>query len=182
MIFNRLDISGAFLIERQRHEDNRGYFARTFCEQEFIDHGISFKPVQANISYNEKPLTLRGMHFHTPPQEEEKLVSCNSGRVFDVIVDIRPSSQTYGTWFGTELSRKNGKSLFIPKGCAHGFLTLEEFSEVTYLMSPSYVSGYEAGIRWDDSDIKIEWPEKPMIISEKDEALPLLRDLQTGVR
>ncbi|MBO6827009.1 MAG: dTDP-4-dehydrorhamnose 3,5-epimerase [Sneathiella sp.] len=177
MKFSETTISGAYLLKREPHSDDRGYFARTYCAQEFLDHGVSFQPVQANISFNQQAKTLRGMHFHNPPHQEEKLVYCSSGSIFDVIVDLRSGSDTYGKWYGAELTRENGHGLFIPKGCAHGFLTLQEETEVSYLMSPSYTPGYDAGIRWDDPAIGIEWPEAPTVISKKDQNLPMLRDL-----
>ena len=177
MIFTETKIPGAFLLEPERHEDGRGYFVRTFCEQEFRENGIDFSPVQGNTSYNAHALTLRGMHFHAKPHEEEKLVRCGAGRIFDVAVDLREGSAAYGQWIGVELSRENGQGLFIPKGCAHGFLTLEDHSEVTYLMSPAYVGGYERGFYWEDPDIGIAWPVEPKVIAEKDRALPSLAEL-----
>ncbi len=168
MIFTETKIPGAFLLEPERHEDGRGYFARTFCEQEFKENGIDFSPVQANTSYNVQALTLRGMHFNASPDEEEKLVRCSAGKLFDVAVDLRKDSPAYGSWVGVELSRENGIGFYIPKGCAHGFLTLEENTEVSYLMSPAYVGGRERGFRWDDPDIKILWPALPTVISERD--------------
>jgi len=177
MKFNKINIPGAYLLMREPHTDSRGYFARTYCAQEFLDNGIDFQPSQGNISYNEKAKTLRGMHFHRPPHQEDKLVYCTSGSIFDVIVDIRPDSETYGQWYGAELTRENGLGLFIPKGCAHGFLTLQNQTEVSYLMSPAYVPGYDTGFKWDDSAIGIEWPDVPEIISDKDQDLPLLESL-----
>ncbi|WP_025897851.1 dTDP-4-dehydrorhamnose 3,5-epimerase [Sneathiella glossodoripedis] len=172
MIFKSLEIAGAFLLEREKLEDHRGYFARVFCENEFKSQGINFQPAQANISYNTRKHTLRGMHFQISPHEEEKLVYCTSGSIFDVIVDIRENTTSFGKWCAVELSRENGKGLYIPKGCAHGFLTLEDNSEVTYLMSPAYKPGFESGFNWADANIGIQWPATPTVISEKDQMLP----------
>ncbi|MBV1885611.1 MAG: dTDP-4-dehydrorhamnose 3,5-epimerase [Parvibaculaceae bacterium] len=169
MKFQETAIPGAFIVDPERHEDNRGYFTRSFCEVEFKKQGISFQPVQSNISYNETALTLRGMHFHTAPYEETKLVRCSAGRIFDVAVDLRKTSPAFKTWIGVDLSRKNGRAFFIPAGCAHGFLTLENETEVFYQMSPAFTPGNDAGFHWNDPDIAIEWPEKPVVISQKDQ-------------
>ena len=164
-------IPGAYFIEPECITDERGYFARSYCSQEFAEHGIDFLPVQSNVSYNKSAFTLRGMHFHAAPYEETKLVRCSAGRLFDVAVDLRESSPTYKKWIGVELSRKNGCALFIPAGCAHGFLTLEDETEVFYQMSPAYVAGYDRGFRWDDPDIGINWPAEPRVISMRDREL-----------
>lgn len=171
MKFQETAISGVFIVAPERHEDSRGYFTRSFCEAEFKEQNISFQPVQSNISYNQTALTLRGMHFHTAPYEETKLVRCSTGRIFDVAVDLRKKSSTFKQWVGVELSRKNGKALFIPAGCAHGFLTLEDETEVFYQMSPSFTPGHDTGFHWNDPNIAIEWPEKPVVISLKDQDL-----------
>jgi dTDP-4-dehydrorhamnose 3,5-epimerase len=176
MKFSKTKIPGAYLLTRELLTDNRGYFARTYCTQEFLNNGIDFQPSQGNISFNEQAKTLRGMHFHHHPHQEDKLVYCSSGSIFDVIVDIRPDSDTYGQWYGTELNRENGLGLFIPKGCAHGFLTLQDQTEVSYLMSPSYVAGYDAGFIWNDPTVGIEWPTTPDVISDKDSELPLFKN------
>jgi len=171
MMFQKTAIPGAFIVEPERHEDNRGYFARSFCEAEFKEQNISFQPVQSNLSYNRTALTLRGMHFHTPPYEETKLVRCSTGRIFDVAVDLRENSPAFKKWVSVELSRKNGKAFFIPTGCAHGFLTLEDETEVFYQMGPLFTPGHDTGFHWNDPNIAIEWPEKPVVISQKDQDL-----------
>ncbi len=171
MKFKETMIPGAFILDPQRHEDSRGYFTRAFCEQEFADAGIDFHPVQSNISYNKTAYTLRGMHYHTAPFEETKLVRCSAGRLFDVAVDLRPDSPAYKKWVGAELSRKNGRSFFIPPGCAHGFLTLEDETEVFYQMSPAFVPGHDRGFHWNDPEIGIDWPGLPRVISDKDQSL-----------
>ncbi|PHQ67246.1 MAG: dTDP-4-dehydrorhamnose 3,5-epimerase [Sneathiella sp.] len=170
MIFSATDIPGAYLITPERHEDERGFFARSYCAEEFADHGIAFIPAQSNISHNKQAFTLRGMHFHAPPYEETKLVSCSAGRLFDVAVDLRPASPAYKKWIGFELSPENGLAFFIPAGCAHGFLTLEDHTNVFYQMSPTYTPGHDRGFRWDDEEIGIDWPRKPQVMSDKDRA------------
>ncbi|MCG8490850.1 MAG: dTDP-4-dehydrorhamnose 3,5-epimerase [Sneathiellales bacterium] len=176
MIFNKTDIEGAWLIEPERFEDERGFFTRAFCPAEFEKQGIEFHPVQSNISNNKKALTLRGMHYHASPFEETKLVRCTSGKIFDVVVDLRPHSGTYKQWAGFELSRGNGNALFIPPGCAHGFLTLEEETDIFYQMGPAFVPGYDRGFRWDDPVFEIAWPDEPKIVSKKDRQLPFWAD------
>ncbi|WP_339631851.1 dTDP-4-dehydrorhamnose 3,5-epimerase [uncultured Sneathiella sp.] len=171
MIFLETEISGVHLVEPEFIEDERGYFTRSFCEREFADAGIKFLPIQCNISYNKKAYTLRGMHFLAAPYEETKLVRCSAGKIFDVAVDIRPNSPSFKKWVGFELSRENARALFIPAGCAHGFLTLEDETEVFYQMSPAYVPGHDRGFRWNDPAIGIKWPAEPKVISARDAGL-----------
>lgn len=171
MKFQETEIPGAFIVDPQRHEDDRGYFARSFCETEFKENGIPFQPVQSNISYNARALTLRGMHFHKAPFAETKLVRCSAGHIFDVAVDLRKNSPAYKKWVGLNLSRKNGRAFFIPAGCAHGFLTLEEDTEVFYQMGPAFTPGHDAGFLWNDPTIGIQWPAQPEVISQKDREL-----------
>ena len=170
MIFTQLPLIGAYLINIEPLEDERGFFARTFCKDEFKKHGIDFSCVQCNISYNKKKGTLRGMHYQAAPHEEEKIVSCIRGAIFDVIVDIRTDSATYKKWYGTELSAKNHAMLYVPKGFAHGFQTLSANSEVFYMMSEYYHPECASGIRWDEPELNIKWPMKPKVITEKDSA------------
>ncbi|USG60341.1 dTDP-4-dehydrorhamnose 3,5-epimerase [Sneathiella marina] len=171
MKFTATEISDVFIVDMDRHEDDRGYFARTFCEQEFAEQGISFTPVQSNISHNKQAFTLRGMHYHAPPYEETKLVRCSAGRLFDVAVDLRPHSPSFKKWVAVELSPENGRGLHIPAGCAHGFLTLEDNSDVFYQMGPAFTPGHDRGFRWDDPEIAIKWPADPLVISHKDQLL-----------
>jgi dTDP-4-dehydrorhamnose 3,5-epimerase len=155
--------------------DERGWFARTFDAEVFAAHGLDPAVVQCNVSYNARAGTLRGMHFQADPHGEDKLVRCQRGALFDVIVDLRPDSATRGQWFGVELTPSNGRSLFIPKGFAHGFQTLADDTEVHYQMSTPYVPGAGDGVRWDDPAFGIEWPPAPAggrIISERDAAYP----------
>lgn len=160
----------AYLIELELLEDDRGFFARTFCKEEFQKHGLDFSCVQCNLSYNKKKGTLRGMHYQAPPHEEAKIVCCCSGAIFDVIVDIRLKSPTYKKWFGVELSAANREMLYIPKGIAHGFQTLTDDAEVFYMMSECYHPESASGLRWDDPEVAIEWPEPVAGISEQDAA------------
>jgi dTDP-4-dehydrorhamnose 3,5-epimerase len=158
-------------------EDARGSFARTFCRADLVCGGIDFSVEQANVSRNPVRGTLRGLHFQAEPHGEPKIVSCVRGRIWDVAVDILPGSPTYGQWRGFELSPESACAVHIPKGFAQGFLTLEPDSEVHYLMGAPYVPAAGKGIRWDDPDLAIAWPERPALLSERDAALPLLAEL-----
>nr|WP_241697592.1 dTDP-4-dehydrorhamnose 3,5-epimerase [Mariprofundus sp. NF] len=152
--------------------DERGFFARSWCRDEFEEHGLNSNLVQCNISYNSSKGTLRGMHFQLPPHEEAKLVRCIRGAIYDVIVDLRPASPTYCQWQGVELNESNRSALYIPEGFAHGFLTLTDDAEVFYQMSSVFVPGSAAGIRWDDPTFAIHWPEQPQCLSDKDQTYP----------
>lgn len=168
MIFTPTKLAGAFIIDLKKIEDDRGFFARTFCFNEFKDNGIEFEVRQANTSLSAKKGTLRGMHFQKSPYEEDKLVRCTKGALFDVIIDLRKDSPTYKQWIGVELTEKNHRALLVPKGFAHGFLTLEDDTEANYLVSQFYTPGAESGIRYNDPQFGIEWPIKPTEVSEKD--------------
>jgi dTDP-4-dehydrorhamnose 3,5-epimerase len=168
----------AWLIEPDRHEDERGFFARTWCQQEFQERGLNTDLVQCNISFNRAKGTLRGMHFQAAPHEETKLVRCTQGRIFDVIVDVREDSPTYGQWEGFELSAKNRNALYIPEGFAHGFQTLEPDSEVSYQMGTSYASDGARGVNFADISVGIQWPLKPKAVSTRDQALPSLTEFK----
>lgn len=169
MIFNETSIQGAYVIEIEKIQDDRGFFGRAFCEKEFDDHEQDFTPVQANIGVNKKKYTLRGLHYQISPHGEKKLVRCVRGSIFDVIVDLRPDSPTYKQWFGIELTSKNYKQLYIPEGCAHGYQTLEDNTEIFYLVSEYYHPEAERGIRWNDPAFGIKWKEtEDIVISEKD--------------
>ena len=168
MIFEELALMGAYLIKPEPHFDERGYFVRSFCKQEFQAHGLVDEYVQCNISFNKKKGTLRGMHYQSRPNQETKLVRCCRGAIYDVIVDIRQQSSTYKQWLGFELTQDNGLFLYIPEGFAHGFLTLQNDSEVFYQMSTVYVAEAAFGFRWNDPLFKIKLPRLPEIISEKD--------------
>jgi dTDP-4-dehydrorhamnose 3,5-epimerase len=168
-------ISGAVVIELDVRLDDRGTFVRTFCEREFADAGIPFRVVQANLSLNSKPLTLRGMHLQRHPHGEAKIVSCSRGRIYDVAADLRPDSETYLRWDAVELSPEHARMFYIPEGVAHGYLTLEPDSEVNYLMGAAYVAEAADGVRWDDPSLGIEWPAEPSFISERDRSFPPLK-------
>ena len=170
MIFKKTALKDAWIIDLNKLTDERGFFARSFCIKEFEDHGIKFPIAQSNVSYNYKKQTLRGMHYQLEPHGEAKLVRCTKGSIHDVIIDVRSDSPTYGKWIGVELSEKNYRMLYVPEGFAHGFITLEDETEVTYQVSEFYTPGAEQGIRWDDPAFSIEWPLDPKIISEKDKS------------
>ena len=168
MIFTEIKIKGVYLIGPEFLNDERGFFARSFCKEEFQKHGLDTDIVQCNISYNKKKGTLRGMHYQVPPFEEAKVVSCTKGSIYDVVVDLRRDSPTYCYWHAEELSADTYRMLFIPKSCAHGFQTLEDNCIVYYQMGEYYHPECARGIRWNDPSIRIVWPVPAMIISEKD--------------
>ena len=169
MIFTETKLKGAFIIDIESIEDERGFFARSWCREEFEAQGLNPQLAQCNISFNKKKGTLRGMHYQKPPHEEVKLVRCTMGAIFDVIIDMRSDSHTYKQWVGETLAAKNRKMLYIPKGFAHGFVTLEDDTEVFYQMSTLFHPESVAGVRWDDPAFKIIWPKvKTYIISDKD--------------
>lgn len=170
MIFKETDLSNVFVIELELVEDNRGFFARCFCEKEFEEHSIYFKTMQCNISYNKQKGTLRGLHYQTAPYYEAKLVHCIKGSIYDVIVDLRENSKTFKKWISVELSEMNKKMIYIPERFAHGFLTLEDDTEVFYQMSEFYHQEYARGVRWDDKSFNVKWPYmEKYIISNKDQ-------------
>ncbi|NLD50137.1 MAG: dTDP-4-dehydrorhamnose 3,5-epimerase [Clostridiaceae bacterium] len=170
MIFTQTQLPGAYIIDLECIIDERGFFARTWCKEEFMKHGLNPNLVQCNLSYNIKSGTLRGMHYQAAPYEEAKLVSCVSGSIYDVIIDLRETSPTFGQWHAFELSAVNHRMLYIPEGFAHGFQTLKDNTSVFYQMSEFYHPECVRGIRWDDPAFNIEWPDKPIIISEKDKS------------
>ncbi|RCK44636.1 dTDP-4-dehydrorhamnose 3,5-epimerase [Thalassospira profundimaris] len=172
MKLTKTDIAGVDLIELERHEDDRGFFARSFCVEELGQHGHDFTIHQANLSFNHHVGTLRGMHYQQEPVGDPKIVRCIAGRIFDVVIDLRAGSPTYCQWTSAELSSRNRKSLIIPAGCAHGFLTLEDNSEVMYLMGAPFKADLAGGVRWDDPAFAIEWPMAPTIINDRDANYP----------
>jgi dTDP-4-dehydrorhamnose 3,5-epimerase len=172
MIFTETDLKGAFLIDLAPHADRRGFFARSWCQKEFAERGLNPAVVQCNISYNAKKGTLRGMHLQEDPFMEAKLVRCTRGSLFDVIIDLRRGSPTYLRWFGVTLTAKNRWALYVPEGFAHGFLTLEDETEVFYQMSEFYAPECARGYRWNDPVFGIEWPIPVSVIAEKDALLP----------
>lgn len=171
MRFTESKLKGVYLIKIDKEEDERGYFARSFCKNEFKEHGIEFEIVQCNISYNKNKGTLRGMHFQCVPYEECKIVSCIEGSIYDVIIDLRKESNTYLEWEGFFLNEANQDMLYVPRGFAHGFQTLEDDTKVYYQMTQFYHSGYASGVRWDDKVFNIEWPKyNNRVISIKDKS------------
>ncbi|OON66051.1 dTDP-4-dehydrorhamnose 3,5-epimerase [Hymenobacter sp. CRA2] len=177
MIFTETELAGAFIIDVDRMSDERGFFARSWCEDEFAAHGITAAPVQANVSSNPRKGTLRGMHLQLEPFGETKLVRCTRGAIYDVIVDMREESPTYGQWLGVELTAESFRMLFVPARFAHGFITLKDDTDVCYQVSAKYAPGYERGLRWNDPAIGIKWPIEPTVISEKDRRHPDFRQL-----
>ncbi len=172
MIFTETELKGAYIIDIERREDDRGFFARTWCQQEFEAHGLVARVVQANTSYNRRKGTLRGMHYQRAPHAEAKLVRAVRGAIYDVIIDLRPDSPTYKRWIGVELTADNRRALFVPEGFAHGFQTLEDDTDVIYQVSAFYTPGAEGGVRYNDPAFAIEWPLPVSVISEKDAAWP----------
>lgn len=172
MFFTETILKGAFIIDLEKFEDERGFFARSWCEREFVENGIYTKWVQTNISLSYKKGTLRGMHYRAAPYTEEKLVRCINGMIHDVILDLRPKSLTYRKWISVELSAKNRKMIYIPKDFAHGFITMVDNCEVFYMMSEYYLPGFDRGIRWNDPSFSINWPFEPKVISDRDKSYP----------
>jgi dTDP-4-dehydrorhamnose 3,5-epimerase len=167
MIFHKTDLKDAFVIDLEKIEDERGFFARAWCMKEFEAQGLTARTV-----HNKTRGTTRGMHYQIAPYEEAKLVRCMAGSIYDVIIDLRSGSETYRSWFGVELTAANRRMLFVPEGFAHGFQTLEDDTEVTYQVSQFYTPGSERGIRWDDPAFSIDWPIEVQVISDKDKSWP----------
>jgi dTDP-4-dehydrorhamnose 3,5-epimerase len=172
MIFKETNLKGAFIIEPEIMADERGFFARTWCAREFEAHGLTPKLVQCNISFNKQKGTLRGMHYQVVPHEEAKVVRCTMGTIYDVIIDLRPNSSTYKRWASVDMSAENRRMLYVPEGFAHGFLTLEDDTEVFYQMSEFYAPECARGVRWNDPAFNITWPLGVTVISEKDGQYP----------
>ena len=172
MIFRQTKLKDAFIIELECLEDERGFFARSWDDKIFGKKNLASKIVQANISFNKKKGTIRGLHYQLPPYEEAKLVRCTRGKIFDVIIDLRPKSSTFKKWVSFELSSEKHRSLYVPEGFAHGFQTMEDNSEIFYQVSQYYMPEYERGIRWDDPTFQICWPNKQIVISKKDSSYP----------
>jgi dTDP-4-dehydrorhamnose 3,5-epimerase len=170
--FIATSIPGVYVVEPQRHQDDRGFFARTWCAREFAEHGLDPGLTQCSVSFNRKRGTLRGMHYQAPPHAEAKLVRCTRGRLFDVAADLRPDSSTFAKWVGVELSPENGRGLYIPKGLAHGFLTLADETEVAYFISAEFSPNHARGVRFDDPFLSIEWPAPIEVIAPRDREFP----------
>ena len=172
MRFQGGDVFGACVVEMDRRQDERGFFGRLFCNQEFANAGLEHSFVQVNDSLNVRRGTLRGLHYQLPPAAEVKLVRCIRGSIFDVVADLRPDSPTYGRWFGAELNNDNRRMMYVPRGCAHGFLTLTDDAEALYFASAAYAPAQERGLRFDDAWLDIKWPADPVELSVKDQSWP----------
>jgi dTDP-4-dehydrorhamnose 3,5-epimerase len=172
MLFRETRIAGVFEIHLERMADERGFFARSWCRKEFEQAGLNPCLVQCSISYNPRKGTLRGMHYQAAPFEEAKLVRCTRGSIYDTVIDLRPQSPTFRQWIGVTLTAQERNMFYVPEGCAHGFLTLEDDCEVFYQMSSFYCADAGRGVRWDDPAFKIAWPERPQLLSERDRNYP----------
>lgn len=181
MRFTETPLRGAFVIDLEQRVDERGFFARTFCARDFEEHGLRPVVAQANLSFNHRSGTLRGMHYQLPPAAETKLVRCTRGAIYDVIVDLREDSPTHMQHFGVELTAENRRALYVPELFGHGYLTLTAEAEVEYQVSEFYAPGQERGMRHDDPALGIEWPVAIEVISDKDAAWPLL-EAEAAVR
>jgi dTDP-4-dehydrorhamnose 3,5-epimerase len=172
VIFKETELKGAFVIELEQHRDERGFFARSWCQREAEAHGLNPQVIQCNISFNERKGTLRGMHYQALPHQEAKLVRCTAGSIYDVIIDLRPDSASHKRHIGVILSAQDRNMLYVPEGFAHGFLTLEDESEIFYQMSEFYSPYFGRGFRWNDPAFRINWPFPPSVISERDNSYP----------
>lgn len=172
MKFVPTEIIGAYIIQPERMVDERGFFARIWCEKEFGSHGLSTQIIQTNVSVSHEKGTLRGLHFQRAPFEEAKIVRCPRGAIFDVAVDLRPQSPSFKKWVGVELSEENGNMLYVPEGCAQGLLTLADDTEIYYHTSESYAPEAACGVRYNDPTFSIQWPDSVRVISEQDKNWP----------
>jgi dTDP-4-dehydrorhamnose 3,5-epimerase len=172
VIFTEAELPGAYLVELDKREDERGFFARSWCEKEFREHQLNPRTVQCNISFNRQKGTLRGMHYQVAPAAEAKLVRCTQGAIYDVIIDLRPESRAFKQYFGIVLAAQDYKMLYVPEGFAHGFQSLEDNSEVFYQMSEVYAPQHARGVRWNDPSFGIAWPIREPIMLERDRNYP----------
>jgi len=182
MIFTESKLKGAFVIDIERREDNRGFFARGFCQKEFADHGLKPVIAQANIAFNKSKGTLRGMHFQYPPAAETKLVRCTRGAILDIIVDLRPESATYLDHIAVELTANNHRALFVPERFAHGYQVLEDNTETSYQVGEFYAPAYESGLLHNDPRLGLQWPLQVAVISDKDQKFKLLDHTEQELR
>lgn len=173
MNFAKTHIAGSWIIDPNPHVDNRGRFMRAWCAREFSEHGINFLPVQANMGFSLRKGTIRGMHFQKTQAPEAKLIRCTNGVVYDVVLDLRPESPSFGKWYGVELSAENGRMLYVPEYCAHGYQTLVDNTEIYYMTSGFYTPDAVSGARFDDPAFGIQWPIAAKAISEQDRNWPL---------
>ena len=172
MIFIETKLRGAYVVEPELHMDERGFFARTWCQREFSEHGLNPRLVQCSASFTRRKGTLRGMHYQAEPHQEAKCVRCIRGAIYDVAIDLRPASPTFKHWVALELTADNRRMLYIPEGMAHGFLTLEDDTEIAYMMSEIYALQCARGVRWNDPAFGVEWPFSVTVISERDASYP----------
>lgn len=182
MIFTETKLSGAFVIDIEPREDDRGFFARSFCQNEFVEHGLKPVIAQANVAFNHKKGTLRGMHFQFPPAAETKLVRCTRGAIVDIIVDLRPESPTYLEHVSVELSEDNHRAIFVPERFAHGYQALADATETSYMVGEFYTPETEGGLRYDDPGLGLQWPLPVAVISEKDERFAFLADVEDDIK
>src|SRR5246500_1081949 len=182
MIFTPTKLKGVYIIDLERREDERGFFARAFCQKEFESHGLKPTIAQANVAFNFKRGTLRGMHFQFPPYAETKLVRCNRGAILDIIVDLRPESPTYLDHISVELTEDNNRALFVPERFAHGYQTLRDNTDTSYQVGEFYAPDYESGLMHDDPRLGLEWPLPVAVISNKDQKFKLLDEIEPELR
>lgn len=182
MVFTETKLKGAFIIDMERREDNRGFFARAFCQKEFAAHGLKQNIAQANVAFNRKRGTLRGMHFQIPPAAETKLVRCTRGAIIDIIVDLRPESPTYLDHVAVELTADNHRALYVPERFAHGYQVLRDSTETSYQVGEFYTPGLEGGLRYDDPGLRLQWPLPVTEISEKDTKWDLLNEVEEALK
>jgi dTDP-4-dehydrorhamnose 3,5-epimerase len=182
MIFTESKLKGAYIIDIERREDSRGFFARAFCQKEFEAHGLKPMIAQANIAFNVRKGTVRGMHFQYPPAAETKLVRCTRGAILDIIVDLRPESSTYLDHIAVELSENNQRSLYVPERFAHGYQVLRDNTETSYQVGEFYAPGAEGGLRYDDPRLNLQWPLPVAVISDKDAIWKLLDDIEPELK
>lgn len=182
MIFTETKLKGAYILELERREDSRGFFARGFCQHEFRAHGLKPTVAQGNIASNIKAGTLRGMHFQYPPAAESKLVRCTRGAIYDIIVDLRPESPTYLQHVGVELNEDNQRALYVPERFAHGYQTLTDKTDTSYLVGEFYTPEAEGGLLYDDPSLKLNWPLPVSVVSDKDQKFPLYRDIESELK
>jgi dTDP-4-dehydrorhamnose 3,5-epimerase len=172
LIFTQTPVAGVVILDLELHEDDRGFFARAFCTEEFVAHGLNGHVEQCNLSWNNVRGTLRGLHYQVAPHEETKIVRCTRGAIWDVVVDLRAESQSYRRWTGVELTAENRRALYVPSGVAHGFITTSDDAEVFYMMGSPYAADAARGVPWDDPSFAIRWPLQPVVISDRDRSYP----------
>lgn len=182
MIFTETKLKGAFIIDLERREDPRGFFARAFCQNEFKAHGLKPVIAQANVAFNLKKGTVRGMHFQFPPAAETKLVRCTRGAILDIIVDLRPESATFLQWTAVELDEENQRALYVPERFAHGYQTLRDHTDTSYQVGEFYTPAAEGGLMYNDPRLGLKWPMPPTVISEKDQKFPLFDQVESELK